>query len=184
MDHANRWITVRASRAFVVGSIAFGVFWGVAPTSVNDGLPWMVTLAVHGLSIVCLVFGLGTFALAVVGDPRARTLLLGMVVTITGLLTAFPLIPIGLAVVGVGLLIVRRARVAAILLLGGSAGLLAAYASGARVGMEGAPPMSSVEIAWFQVSVALAAAGLIALGRRGREPARRPRNDERLESRR
>ena len=172
MDSANPSISVRARRAVVVGSIAFGVFWVISPTAVNDGLPWIVTLGVHGLSIAGLVYGLGTYAFAVIGDPRARTILVGLAATIVGLLTLFPLIPIGLAVVGIGLLIVGLGRVAATLLLAGSTGLLAAYASGARVGMESAPPMSSAEIAWFQVSVALTAAGLIALGHRERLPAR------------
>ncbi len=165
MDLPRTSTSAWARRALAVGAIGFAVFWGVSPTTANEDLPWIATLGVHGLVIACLAFGLGTLALEIRRDPRARTMLLGIGVTIAGILTAFLLIPIGLALVGIGLLIVRGSRVAAALLLGGSAGLVAAYAAGARVGMEGAGPMSSGEIAWFQVSVALTAAGLIALGR-------------------
>lgn len=172
MDIPRAATSAWARRALAVGAVGFAVFWGASPTSANEDLPWIATLAVHGLSIVCLLFGLGTLALETRGDPRARTTFLGIGVTMAGILTAFLLIPIGLAVVGIGLLMVRGSRVAAALLLGGSAGLIAAYATGARVGMESAAPMSSGEIAWFQVSVALTAVGLIALGRRDRLESR------------
>ncbi len=44
--------------ALTIGAGAFALFPGLAPTTLNDELPWMVTLAIHGVSLVSLVAGL------------------------------------------------------------------------------------------------------------------------------
>ena len=151
----------------IVGAIAFAVFWVLAPTSVND-VPWAAALAVHGVSIAALLIGLAALALATSGDPRGRPMIAGIAVTTLGLLTAFLLIPIGLAAVAIGILLIRGSRLAAVLLLGGSAGLVAVFAAGARVGIDDAAPLSNGEMVWFQASVALTATGLVALARHRR----------------
>lgn len=151
--------------ALTIGAGAFALFWGLAPTALNDELPWMVTLGFHGLSLVSLVTGLillmRDFRLLSAGTLIAR---MGVIVAVVGLLTVFPLIPVGFLLLAVGLLLVRLHRAAAGMLGVGSVALLLSVITGARVGMEDAPTMSGPATAWFQVSVWLIAAGLATIG--------------------
>lgn len=151
--------------ALSIGAGAFALFWDLAPTALNDELPWMVTLAIHGVSLVSLVTGLillmRDFRVLSAGTLIAR---MGLIIAVVGLLTVFPLIPVGFLLLAVGLLLVRVHRVAAFILGVGSVALLLSVVAGARVGMEDAPTLSGAATAWFQVSVWLIAAGLATIG--------------------
>ena len=151
--------------SLLLGSLAFLIFWGAAPTSVNDAVPWLVALAVHGTSIVLLSIGLVLTARNVtqpiVGSWVTRA---GAAVAIAGLLTVFPLIPVGFGVFAIGLVLAGRDRIGAVVATAGSVVLLATYVLGSRVGMEDAPePSDGLRVA-FQVSVLLIAVGLVIVG--------------------
>ena len=151
--------------SLVLGSFAFLIFWGAAPTSVNDAIPWPVALAVHGMSMVLLSIGLVLTARYVtqpiVGSWVTRA---GAAVAIAGLLTVFPLIPVGFGIFAVGLVLAGRDRIGAVVATAGSVVLLATYVLGARVGMEDAPELSDGLRVAFQVSVLLIAVGLVIVG--------------------
>jgi hypothetical protein len=151
--------------SLVLGSFAFLIFWGAAPTSVNDTIPWPLALAVHGTSIVLLSIGLVLTARYVtqpiVGIRMTRA---GAAVAIAGLLMVFPLIPVGFGTFTVGLVLAGRDRIGAVVATTGSVVLLATYILGARVGMEDAPePSDGLRVA-FQVSVLLIVVGLVIVG--------------------
>ncbi len=151
--------------SLVLGSCAFLIFWGAAPTSVNDTIPWPLALAVHGMSIVLLSIGLVLTA-RYVTQPIAgyRMTRAGAAVAIAGLLIVFPLIPVGLGIFAVGLVLAGRDRIGAVVATAGSVVLLATYVLGSRVGMEDAPePSDGLRVA-FQVSVLLIAVGLVIVG--------------------
>lgn len=141
------------------------IFWGAAPTSVNDAIPWPVALAVHGMSISLLSIGLVLTARYVtqpiVGSWVTRA---GAAVAIAGLLTVFPLIPVGFGIFAIGLVLAGRDRIGAVVATAGSVVLLATYVLGARVGMEDAPELSDGLRVAFQVSVLLIAVGLVIVG--------------------
>ncbi len=151
--------------SLVVGAVAFLFFWGSAPTSINDAIPWPASLAVHGVSLVLLSIGLILVALQVrepvLGSRVARA---GAAVAVVGLLTVFPLIPLGIGIFAVGLVLAGRDRIGAAVATTGSAVLLATVVLGARVGMEDAPELSVGLRVAFQVGVLLIAAGLVIVG--------------------
>ena len=151
--------------SLVLGSFAFLIFWGAAPTSVNDAVPWLVALALHGMSMVLLSIGLVLTARCVtqpiVGCWVTRA---GAAVAIAGLLTVFPLIPVGFGIFAIGLVLAGRDRIGAVVATAGSVVLLATYVLGARVGMEDAPELSDGLRVAFQVSVLLIAVGLVIVG--------------------
>lgn len=151
--------------SLVLGSFAFLIFWGAAPTSVNDTIPRLVALAVHGMSIVLLSIGLvltvRDVTQPIVGSWVTRA---GAAVAIIGLLTVFPLVPVGLGIFAIGLLLAGRDRIGAVVAAAGSMVLLATYVLGARVGMEDAPELSDGLRVAFQVSVLLIAVGLVIVG--------------------
>lgn len=164
-----------------MGSSTFLIFWGVAPTAANDtgAFPRPLALAVHGMSIMLLSVGLVLKARYVTQPPvGSRLTRAGAAVAIVGLLTIFPLIPVGLGVFAIGLGLAGRDRSGAVLAMAGSVGLLAVYILGARVGMEDAPELSDGLRVAFQVSVALMAAGLAIVGwgqiRRVQQPSVSP----------
>jgi len=151
--------------SLVLGSFAFLIFWGAAPTAVNSTIPWPVALAVHGTSIGLLTVGLVLTARYVtqpiVGSWVTRA---GAAVAIAGLLTVFPLIPVGFGVFAIGLVLAGRDRIGTVVAMAGSVGLLVTYVLGARVGMEDAPELSDGLRVAFQVSVVLIAVGLAIVG--------------------
>ncbi len=152
--------------ALVVGALAFAVFWVMSATSFDD-VPWAASLAIHGASIACLLFGLAALA-PELRSPGAtnRMVLVGVAITAVGLLTVFALIPLGLVLVGIGRLTARADTIPAALLVAGSVGLLTAVIAGVRVGMEDAPSLGLGSMLWFQGSAILIAAGLIGMGLR------------------
>jgi hypothetical protein len=153
--------------ALICGGFAFALFWGVAATTLNDGIPWVATLAVHGGSILCLTFGLVTFVgpLRAFAEKGRLLALAGIAIAIVGLLTGFVLIPAGLLLLGLGLLVCRSNMAAGVLLTLGSVALLGVITVlDVRVGMEDAPELGRVSLVWFESSVLLLAAGLMTLG--------------------
>jgi hypothetical protein len=167
--------------SLVLGSFAFFVFWGAAPTSLDDAIPWSVALAVHGMSIVLLSIGLVLTARDVtrpiVGSWVTRT---GVVVAIAGLLTVFPLIPVGFAIFAIGLVLAGRGRIGAVVATAGSLVLLATYVLGARVGMEDTPELSDGLRVAFQASVLFIAVGLVIVGLGEMRRVQRPSVSQRV----
>jgi len=152
--------------SLVMGSFAFLIFWGTAPTSLDDTIPWPLALAVHGMSIVLLSIGLVLTA-RYVTQPIVgyRVTRVGAAVAIAGLLTVFPLIPVGFGIFAVGLVLAGRDRIGAVVATAGSVALLATYVlGGARVGMEDTPELSDGLRVAFQVSVLLIVVGLAIVG--------------------
>lgn len=155
--------------ALIVGGITFGAFWGVSPAS-NDELPWFVGLAVHGVSILALLTGLLTLAVATRTQPSGRAIGGGAIVAAAGLLVVFPLLPAGLAMMGWGLWRDGWPRTATLTMLAGSTALLAlviwryATVGEAIAGVEGAPPLSIGPAIVFVVTVVATAAGLVMIG--------------------
>jgi hypothetical protein len=156
--------------SLIVGGAAFGAFWAVSPTSIDDVLPWIAGLAVHGVSIVALATGLLLLAFAALRGPSGRWIAAGAGVAILGLLTVFPLFPAGLAVVAWGLWRDGWPRIATVPTLVGASGLLILavgryVAVGAAIaGDEGAPGLAPTLAAAFVATIVLTAAGLIGLG--------------------
>ena len=150
----------------VLGATAFLFFWGVwSPSAINDDAPWVVGLSLHGVSIVLLSIGLILVARQVT-EPvlGSRVTRAGAAVAVVGLLTVFPLIPLGLGIFAVGLVLAGRDKIGAVVAAAGSAVLLATVVLGARVGMEDAPELSVGLRVAFQVGVFLIGVGLVIVG--------------------
>lgn len=151
--------------SLIAGSTAFLTFWVYSAASSSVIVPWSATLAVHGMSIILLSIGL---VLVARNAPRRSTGYwmpwVGTAVAIAGLLTVFPLIPVGFGIFGVGLVLAGRDRLSAFIAVAGSVLLLMAVILGARVGMEGSLELSDGLRIAFQLGVLLIATGFIAIG--------------------
>lgn len=151
--------------SLATGAVAFLSFWFSSSLAGDDVIPWSVSLVVHGMSILLLSIGLITAARnitkPIVGSWVTRA---GAGVAIIGLLTVFPLIPVGFGIFGIGLVLAGQDRLGGIIATTGSAILLGTVILGARAGMEGAPELSDSLRFAFQVSVFLIAAGLFIIG--------------------
>jgi len=156
--------------ALVIGAFSFALFWVLAPTSLDDSVPWLPGLAVHATSVASLAVGLGLLAGGVPHPPESRTLVsVGAILTVVGQVALFPLFSIGLGCVAVGL---RRAgfpRLATRWLLVGSLALLMVCAvmyrqqDGRLFGADAPPLQPGTKLA-FQASVILIAVTLAAVG--------------------
>lgn len=156
--------------ALILGATSFALFWTLAPTSLDDTIPWVPSLAVHGVSIVSLAIGLGLLARDLLRPPRPQTsAAVGAFLAAIGSFAFFPLFSIGLGLVAIGLLQTGYPRPAVASLAIGSAALLvvivAQYVNAdGRVFGEGSPPFPLALKLGFQASVILVAAGLGAIG--------------------
>ena len=154
---------VVAGAALVAGGLAFAVIWVTSASDLN--FPWIVSLGVHGTSIVLVGAGLLLTASRVDRPPWGRRLIVfGAWATVGGLLTVLPLIPVGLGIFGAGLIIARRSPAGGVALAAGATILLATYVLGARVGFEDAPPLSAGLRLAFQAGALLVLLGLSLLG--------------------
>jgi hypothetical protein len=165
--------------ALIVGAGCFGLFWTVAPTSLDDSFPWVPGLAVHAISILALATGLGLRARDLLRSSRPQPLAaLGAVLAVLGTFAVFPLFPIGLGLVAICLLRTGYPRHAVALLAVGSAALLAVYVvqyvgSDSRIFGDGSPPFPLGIKLVFQASVILVTVGLARIGfQRGRSQDR------------
>lgn len=168
--------------ALVIGAGSFALFWVLAPTSLDDSVPGPPGLAVHATSIASFAVGLWLLAGGIRRPPESRTLVsVGAILVVIGQVALFPLFPIGLGCVALGL---RRAgfpRGATRWLLTGSLALLVVCAvmyrqqDGRLFGAD-APPLRLETKLAFQASVILIAVTLAAVGielrRRGTSPGR------------
>ena len=166
--------------ALIVGAGCFALFWSLALTSLDESVAtgpsrpataaWLPALALHATTIASLTIGLGLLARDLRRAREARLVAtLGAALTVVGLITVFPLIPVGLGLVAIGLMGVRYPRAATGSLLVGSVGMVILYVAlyqqqAGRVFGEGAPPFQLGPKLIFQASVILLAAGLAAIG--------------------
>jgi hypothetical protein len=117
-----------------------------------------------------LTIGLGLLVRDLRRPPQARLIAItGAVLTVVGLVTAFPLIPVGLGFVAIGLIGARYPRAATWSLLVGLAGMVILYVAlyqqqVGRVFGEGAPPFQPGPKITFQACLILIAVGLAAIG--------------------
>lgn len=160
-----------AGWALILGASAFGLFWGLAPTPINDAIDWVPSLAVHAVSIFGLAFGLVCLTLSVERPAWARNAArVGAGFSLVGLLTVFPMLAVGLALIGVALIAAGAPRLPSTLILVGGAAMaivlivLAIQHDGRLFGDEGAPDFGPVGDLTFQSSVLLVSVGLVALG--------------------
>jgi hypothetical protein len=150
--------------ALMAGGIAFASFWG--SILVDLEIPWMISLGMHGSSILLISVGLISVQHATASSPiLARLGWASVALTLVGLATVVPLLAIGLALFGASLLVSRR-RMSGGALIVGSLAFLAAYVLGSHIGVEGAPNPSPELGAVFGVAIVLMAAGLVITGYR------------------
>jgi hypothetical protein len=148
--------------SLIAGSIAFGLFWGSA--LVNLEPPRMVSLAVHGLSILLISFGLINVQRHSDVSPILRNLgWIAVAVTVVGLWTVLPLFATGLALVGI-LSVSSRNLMRGTALTIGSLVFLAAYLFGTHIGEEGAREPSGTLSIIFASALVLIVGGLVATG--------------------
>lgn len=148
--------------SLIIGSVAFGLFWG--STLVDLQAPWMISLGMHGLSIILISFGLINRQRTADGSQFHRRLgWTAVAVTIAGLLTVVPLFATGFALVGLSLLTWRRWLPGAVLTLGGLV-FFAAYVFGTRIGDEAASKPDAGLSVIFAVALVLIVGGLSAIG--------------------
>ena len=145
----------------VAGAVLFAAFWATLPFEID--VPWLPSLAVHGATIGLLSFGLAARAWTRPPGMARQLCLAGAAIAIFGLLVAYPLIAVGLLIVGV-VAVTQGTRFAGIALSIGAEALLAAYIGGARYGTEGAGEPGDTVRAIFLVGVALTSIGLVTLG--------------------
>ena len=128
------------------------------------------SLALRATTIASLTIGLGLLARDLRRACEARLVAaLGAALTVVGLVTLFPMIPVGLGLVAIGLIGARYPRAATGSLLVGSMGMVILYVAlyqqhAGRVFGEGAPPFQLGPELIFQAAVILIAAGLAAIG--------------------
>jgi hypothetical protein len=148
--------------SLIVGALAFGLFWGRELVEIQP--PWMVSLAVHGLSILLISVGLIGMQLETAAPPTLRTVgWVANTITIVGLLTVLPLFLIGLACLGV-LWVVSRAWVRGSVLMIGALVFLAAYLFGSRIGDEGAREIGPTLSVAFSSALLLIVGGIVSTG--------------------
>lgn len=97
---------VARGSALIAGGLAFAAFWVISASDFGASIPWIVSLGVHGTSIVLAGTALVLTATCVRESLWGRRLaLMGAWVALAGLLTIFPLIPIGLGIFASGLIV-------------------------------------------------------------------------------
>jgi len=155
--------------ALIVGAASFALFWTLAPTSL-DPLPRLLSLALHGTSIVSLAIGLGLVARGFFRSaPPQPVAAVGAFLAAIGSFAFFPFFSIGLGLVAIGLLRTGYPRPAVASLAIGSAALLVVIVA-QYLGTDGqvfgdeTPPFPLGLKLGFQASVILVAAGLVAVG--------------------
>jgi hypothetical protein len=164
--------------ALIVGAASFGLFWGLAPTSFGDAVSWVPSLAVHAVSVLSVAAGLMLLAGGIRRPPGAQVLAMtGTALTFVGSVAVFPLIPIGLGSVALGLIRAGYPRVGTRSLLAGSVALLGVCVviylqQDGRFFGEDMPPFRLGTKLAFQTTVILIAVGLAAAGLELRRRAR------------
>ena len=170
---SNTAVRTRAAAAAILlagGAVAFGAFWVTdVVTSGVGGLPWTLSLAVHGLGVMGLATGLGLLA-AEIGEPAAarNALVTGTVATTVGLVAWIPALVAGFGLVALGLWRAGWSRVLVGFVTAGAAGLAVALVSRYRIAGnpilgEGAPPWDAWSRTWFVGSVVVLSAAMIGI---------------------
>ena len=167
--------------SLIVGSTLYFLFYG--PTLGGFGLGdqyWMLTLSVHGLSILAIAVGLiGGHAALDLDGWRSRTWWLSTGMAFLGLTLAnifFALAMLGFAVIAIS---IRSLPTGAMLGIGGVFWTYL-YLLGVRVGDEDARARTGGEEVLGLVAVSLMSLGLIGLGLLGMRHARTSREQPEL----
>jgi hypothetical protein len=151
-----------AGPSLVAGGIAFGLFWGSQLVGLEVRQP--VALPIHGLTILLITVGLIGMQLSTSTRRAYRTLSwVAVALAVLGLLTFFPVLGIGLALVGVVVIVSGGLLEGAALTLG-SLTLVGAYLFGSRLGEEEASDPSAPLVALFAFAIVLVVGGLVASG--------------------
>lgn len=151
--------------ALIVGSILFFLFYGAAVGGSGLGDEyWMLTLSIHGLSILALIVGLiGGHAALDLDGWQSRVWWMSTAMAFLGLTIAnifFGVAVLGLAIVAIS---IRSLPSGAILSVGGVLWTYL-YLVGVRVGDQNARAMTGTEEALGVVAAGLMSLGLIGMG--------------------
>ena len=146
----------------VIGAVAFGLFWEAALLSDAD-IPVVISLGVHGISIVAIAIGL--IHLQRWGSTDGSAIgWVGVALTIAGTAASFVLLAVGLILIAISLWLAREWRDVSIILIVGSIALLMSYLLGARVGTEDAADPSLAAAILFGGAALLISLGLLLIG--------------------
>jgi hypothetical protein len=124
--------------SLVIGSLAFGLFWGRELVDVQP--PWPVSLGVHGLSVLLIAFGLIQVQRQLEASQRLRQIAwIAVVAVIVGQVALLPLFAIGLAVFAIILMLSSRRWLSGAAMTAGSLVFMAAYVFGTHIGDQTYP---------------------------------------------
>jgi hypothetical protein len=151
--------------ALISGGLLFVVFWMVPATeSAGLGLPWAVSLAVHGAQIITLGTGL-VLAMRVPPPSLARYLwLAGLGVAAVGTFIGLPLFAAGVVLVGAACALTGGLRMAGLSMILGAVLWMVLFSTGAMIGNEDYPPLTGNEQRLAVGGLVLMATGLVTLG--------------------
>lgn len=123
-----------------------------------------MTLPIHGVTILLLSAGLIAFQLGMEDGTRyPEAGWVGAGLTVLGLWSFLPFLPIGLVLFGV-VLFLRGSRISGVALVTGSVLFFIAYVFGTHIGDESAADPNVVESVAFCVALLLISTGLILVG--------------------
>lgn len=162
--------------ALIVGSILFFLFYGPSVGGLELGDQyWMLTLSIHGISIVALILGLiGAHAALDLDGWQSRVWWLSTAMAFLGLTIAnifFGVAVLGLAIVAISF---RSLSNGAMMSVGGVLWIYL-YLLGVRVGDQNARAPTGNEEALGVIAVVLMSLGLIGLGLLATRRVRRSR---------
>ena len=158
------------SGALIVAGLGFGAFWGAGLLAFDA--PWSAGLALHGLWMGSLAIGVIRLVQPLRGTAAA-TGWAGVAATIIGMVTAFPLLAVGLIAIATRQWPQSERRPAAAALVAGALLLIASLPLEGRFDGAGTPEPGTPAALLFAPSVLLISLGLILLGWQLRADRRR-----------
>jgi hypothetical protein len=161
---------VLGAGALMVAGLGFGAFWGAGLLAFDA--PWSAGLALHGLWMGSLAVGVIRLVQPLRGSAAA-TGWAGVAATIIGMVTAFPLLAVGLIAIATTQWPQSERRTAAAAFVAGALLLIASLPLEGRFDGAGTPEPGTPAALLFAPSVVLISLGLVLLGWQLRAERRR-----------